>query len=392
MASVQLAEPDLKLIQEVKKAGGDSVKKCFQCATCSVVCNLSPADKPFPRKEMIWAQWGQTDKLVKDPDVWLCHQCNDCSTYCPRGAKPGDVLAAIRSYAYQRFAFPSFMGKALANPAVLPILFLVPVIILLSCVFLFAPTTADGSFLFMQSGQPIDFNIFLPHSSVDALFVFGNIMIFAFAAVGFARFWKGLQIENSGFKMSFVQGLILTLKEFLLHKLFNKCEANKPRALGHLILFYGFVGAMITTGCVFVFIFIPHYLHLLGVESLDPFFELPLNLPHPVKILGVLSGLALVTGGALLVFRRWANKDNVGANGYTDYLFLYVMSLTGLTGMLSWLTRLTGVPMLAYVNYFIHLVFVYVLLWYMPYSKFAHMFYRSLALTYAKRVGRQARS
>lgn len=392
MASVQLAEPDLKLIREVKKAGGDSVKKCFQCATCSVVCNLSPADKPFPRKEMIWAQWGQTDKLVKDPDVWLCHQCNDCSTYCPRGARPGDVLAAIRSYAYQRFAFPSFMGKALANPAALPILFLVPVIILLSCVFLFAPTTADGSFLFMQSGQPIDFNIFLPHSSVDALFVFGNIMIFAFAAIGFARFWKGLQIENSEFKMSFVQGLILALKEFLLHRLFNKCEANKPRALGHLILFYGFVGAMITTGCVFVFIFIPHYLHLLGVESLDPFFELPLNLPHPVKILGVLSGLALVTGGALLVFRRWANKDNVGANGYTDYLFLYVMSLTGLTGMLAWLTRLSGVPMLAYVNYFIHLVFVYVLLWYMPYSKFAHMFYRSLALTYAKRVGRQARS
>lgn len=284
------------------------------------------------------------------------------------------------------------MGKALANPAALPILFLVPVMILLSCVFLFAPTTADGSFLFMQSGQPIDFNVFLPHSSVDALFVFGNILIFAFAAVGFARFWKGLQTENSEFKMSFIQGLILTLKEFLLHRLFNKCEANKPRALGHLILFYGFVGAMATTGCVFIFIFVPHYLTLLGLEGLHPFFELPLNLPHPVKILGVLSGLALVTGGCLLVFRRWANKDNVGANGYADYLFLYVMSLTGLTGMLAWLTRLTGVPMLAYVNYFIHMVFVFVLLWYMPYSKFAHMFYRTLALTYAKRVGRQARS
>jgi len=392
MASVHVAEPDLKLIREVKKAGGNTVSKCFQCATCSVVCNLSPADKPFPRKEMIWAQWGQRDKLVADPDVWLCHQCNDCSTYCPREAKPGDVLAAIRSYIYKCYSFPSFMGRALANPTALPVLFLVPVMILLSCVFLFAPTTADGSFVFMQADQPIDFNLFLPHNSVDALFVLGNIMIFAFAAVGFSRFWKALQNGNSEFKMSFTQGLILTLKEFLLHRLFNKCEANKPRALGHMILFYGFVGAMITTGCVFVFIFIPHYLHLLGVESLDSFFELPLNLPHPVKILGVLSGLALVTGGALLVFRRWANKDDVGANGYTDYLFLYIISLAGLTGMLSWLTRLSGVPMLAYVNYFIHMVFVFVLLWYMPYSKFAHMFYRTLALTYAKRIGRVARS
>jgi quinone-modifying oxidoreductase subunit QmoC len=388
----QLIEPDLSLIREVKRAGGDTVKKCFQCATCSVVCNLSPNEKPFPRKEMLLAQWGQTDKLVKDPDVWLCHQCNDCSTYCPRGARPGDVLAAIRSYIYKYFAFPSFMGKALANPNALPVLFLVPVMILLGCVFLFAPQAPDGSFLFMQAGQPIDFNIFLPHSSVDALFVIGNILIFAFAAVGFVRFWKALQDGGGKINVSFVPALLLTIKEFVLHRLFNKCEANKPRAIWHMVLFFGFAGAMVTTGCIFVFVFAPHYLHQLGLESLDPFFAVPIDLPHPVKILGALSGLALVVGGGVLVIRRWANKDNVGANGYTDYLFLYIMFFTGLTGMLSWLTRLSGVPMLAYVNYFIHLVFVFVLLWYMPYSKFAHMFYRTLALTYAKRIGRNPRT
>ena len=391
MAGGHLAEPDLALIREVRKAGGDSVKKCFQCATCSVVCNLSPADKPFPRKEMIWAQWGQTDKLVADPDLWLCHQCNDCSTYCPRGARPGDVLATLRSFIYRRYSFPSFMGKALANPAALPILFLVPALLLLGCIFLFAPTTADGSFLFMQSGQPIDFNLFLPHSSVDALFVLGNILIFIFAAVGFARFWKALQGGGEN-RISFVSGLILTLKELLAHSLFKKCEANKPRATGHMLLFYGFLGAMMTTGCVFVFVFIPHYLQLLGAESLSPFFELPIEFPHPVKILGGLSGLALIIGGGMLIWRRWSNSDGVGANGYTDHLFLYVLFLVGLTGMLSWLTRLTGVAMLAYVNYFIHLMFVFVLLWYMPYSKFAHMFYRTLALTYAKRIGRVPRS
>ncbi len=390
MGSIRLAEPDLDLIREIRKAGGDTLNKCYQCATCSVVCNLSPSDKPFPRKEMLWTQWGQKEKLMKDPDIWLCHQCNDCTIHCPRGARPGDVLAAIRSNIYRSFAFPSFMGTALASPRALPILLLVPVLLLLGSILFFAPTDFNGDYIFLQNPQ-IDFNFFLPHSSVDALFVFGNILIFIFAAIGFARFWKGLKSSGGETKLSFIGALFKVIPVILSHSSFNKCEVNKSRALGHMLLLYGFVGAMITTGAVFLFIFIPHYLELLGLEQFSPYFALPIELPNPIKILGALSGIALVVGGALLVFRRWANRDNVGANGYQDYLFLYMLSIVGLTGMLSWLTRLSGVPMLAYINYFIHLVTVFFLLWYMPYSKFAHMIYRTLALVYSKSIGREGR-
>jgi quinone-modifying oxidoreductase subunit QmoC len=68
------------------------------------------------------------------------------------------------------------------------------------------------------------------------------------------------------------------------------------------------------------------------------------------------------------------------------------MFFVGLTGMLSWLTRYSGVPMVAYVNYFIHLLVVFILLWYMPYSKFAHMIYRTLALTYCRMIAREPRN
>jgi quinone-modifying oxidoreductase subunit QmoC len=387
MDGARLVEPDLAFIREVKGAGGETLKKCYQCATCSTVCNLSPDDRPFPRKEMLMASWGQSTELMKDPDVWLCYQCNDCTTYCPRGARPGDVLAAVRSFAYKHFSFPSFMGRALATPKALPLLLLVPAIILIACIVLTAPRAADGRYEFMVSNV-VDFNLFLPHSSVDALFVFGNIIIFIFAAVGFLRFWRMLRTDGRERKLSFSRALGQTLKEIFYHTKFRDCGANHPRAIGHMLVLFGFIGAMITTALVLVFVFIPHYLELLGAENLESFFEVPIDLPHPVKILGALSGLALLIGGGLLIYRRWKNRDEVGANGYADYLFLYVIFFTGLTGMLSWLVRLSELAMVSYAIYFVHILCVYFLLWYMPYSKFAHMFYRSLAIIHARSIGR----
>jgi quinone-modifying oxidoreductase subunit QmoC len=387
MAQGRLVDPDLAFIREIRQAGGDTLKKCYQCATCSTVCNLSPDDRPFPRKEMLMAGWGQSKELAKDPDVWLCYQCNDCTTYCPRSARPGDVLAAIRSYSYKHYAFPAFMGRALANPRALPLLILVPILILLACIQFTAPRGEDDIFDFLRSNI-IDFNTFPPHSSVDALFVFGNIMIFIFASVGFLRFWRMLRTDGTARQMSFIPAALLTLKEIFVHNRFRECGANHPRAIGHMLLFFGFAGAMATTGAVFVFIFAPHYLMLLGFENLHAYFELPFHFMHPVKILGAVSGLALLIGSGMLLVRRWTNRDEVGANGYSDYLFLYVLFLAGLSGLLAWLTRLSGIVMLAYVNYFIHIVCVYFLLWYMPYSKFAHMFYRGLAIVHARSIGR----
>lgn len=387
MAESVRINPDLQFIRDIKKAGGQNVKKCFQCATCSAVCNLSPSTKPFPRKEMIHTQWGQIDHLIKNPDVWLCYQCNDCSINCPRGAKPGDVMAAIRAYIYRTFAFPSFMGRALAEIRWLPLLLLLPIIILWGCIELSAPKTADGQFLFAQGGV-IDFNIFLPHSTVDALFVFGNILIFFLATVGFIRFWKALQGRGESLVIGFLPALWLTINEIISHSRFFKCEANRARSTAHIMILAGFVGAMITTGFVFIFIFVPHYLHLLGLEQYHSLFELPLDLPHPVKFLGAGSGLMLFLGGGIMIFRRWGNVEEVGATGYADNLFLYVIFLTGFTGMTSWLMRVAGSAVFAYGSYFLHLLLVYFLLWYMPYSKFAHMIYRTLALTYSRMTGR----
>jgi quinone-modifying oxidoreductase subunit QmoC len=122
MANSYLVEPDVGFIEEVSRLGGADVKKCFQCATCSVACPISPDTKPFPRKEMIATSWGLKDRLIGSGDVWLCHNCGDCSTLCPRGAQPGDVLAAVRAATVIEYATPKFLAKMVSDPKKLPVL------------------------------------------------------------------------------------------------------------------------------------------------------------------------------------------------------------------------------------------------------------------------------
>jgi quinone-modifying oxidoreductase subunit QmoC len=374
MPERSLVEPDLEFIKEVKRLGGESVKKCYQCATCSVVCNLSPAERPFPRKEMILTQWGQSGKLLRDPDIWLCHQCNDCTTYCPRGARPGDVLAAVRSYIYEHYSFPSFMGRAVASPKALPLLLLFPMVVIMAMMLAF--TRANFSFM----AGSIEFAKFIPHGWIEGLFIGGNILIFFFAGIGLWRFWLGLhQAMGESGGPGFIISLIATIREIIWHSNFAKCTANKARYYAHAMVLFGFVGAMITAGLALL------ALILFNLDS-------PIPLSNPIKWLGNFSGFLGFFGLTILVYRRVTQKDKIGASGYPDWLFIVMLYFVFITGLLSQFFRLADTATVAYSVYYIHLVIVFFLLWYAPYSKFAHMFYRTLAMVYARSIGRTVRT
>ena len=378
-------EPDLEFIRELKAAGGESLKKCYQCATCSVTCDLSPADAPFPRKEMLWAQWGLTDRLLADPDVFLCYQCNDCTTTCPRGARPGDVLAAIRAAVYRRFAVPSFMGRALGRPNAMLPLFLVPALVLTGLLML---QHAGGELGFwgslghLFSADHVTYHHFLAHGLLESLFIAGNVAIFALAAVGFLRFYNNLRAHYSGQTvMDFKTATAATVKEIILHRRFSRCGQNKPRTTAHLMVLFGFLGAAATAGLAVTYMLIWMARHPgLAFDGL--------TLMNPIKWLGIASGVAMIVGSTMMLQRRHSDADDVGADGFADQLFLWMILLVAASGMATWLLRLAGVPAIAYPVYFAHLVVVFFLLWYMPYSKFSHMIYRGLSLVWAFQTGR----
>ncbi len=364
-----IIETDSDLIKDITKLGGGSLKKCFQCATCSVVCNLSSDDRPFPRKEMIWAQWGLKDKLLSDPDVWRCYQCGDCSVYCPRGAKPAEVMGAIRNYSFKNYAFPKFMGKALSSPKYLPLLFAVPVILF------FLVLQYMGALSSVPTGS-IAFTRF--DNYVDVIFVLLSVLVLLAMAKGVLEFWKNMDQNNTHGtaygSAGIYNSILLAVQEVLTHKNFKKCDANNIRYTGHLGIFYGFIALFIVTAIVFIGDRVFH-------------MSLPMGQVNPVKILANLGAFALIVGCSIAFYNRLGRKDKAGESYYYDWLFLSVLFLIGATGLLTEIIRLSGYAAAAYWSYFIHLTFVFFLIGYFPYSKFAHLIYRFVAIIYSKYAG-----
>lgn len=366
---VMAVEPDLNFINEVARLGGESFKKCFQCAVCSGVCPISPDKDPFPRKEMIWAVWGLKDRLVKDPDIWLCYQCNDCSVLCPRSGNPGDVLGVIRSLAFKHYAFPSFMGKWVAEIRYLPVLILIPAL------FLLLVLGVTGH-LHIPDGE-IVFKKFVPHPwPLDIIFILASLVALGCAAVGVSRFWKDIRnspIQREEGKMpTFGAAVMASVREIMQHSQFSQCEAGKHRYYSHLLVFYGFLALLLTTTLVFL------GLYLFGMET-------PLPLWHPVKILGNLGAIAFMAGCVLMAYQRLSTpEDQPGTSTYSDWFFLGLMLALGITGILSQIFRLADMATFAYVTYFVHLVAVLMLFMYFPYSKFAHLLYRTIAIIHSK--------
>ena len=367
---------DLSLVQSLLKSGAADLKFCYQCATCTVVCPVTPDGDPFPRKEMVYAQWGLRDKLLRSLDSWLCIHCNDCSTHCPRGAKPGDVMAAIRTMSVQAFAVPGFIAKAAATPSLIWTLFLFPAVLLAVVIF----GIHGAGFAFMEGR--IVYAKMLPVPAIDAIFIPALAFAGTMAVLGLLRFLKVMKEEYPRTERGqpMVQAVVGTAKSILTHSLFRDCGTNRHRYSAHLLAMYGFLGLFVTTTLVGIL----YYLNQFGMEVQVT----PYDFFHPVKVLGNVSGTLAFLGCTVAVARRMTHAD-VGTSSVFDWVFLWNLFLTVITGFMSQVFRIFDWAVLAYFIYYVHLIFVFFLLTYAPYTKFAHIFYRTAAMIFSRYSGRQ---
>ena len=380
----QIIKPDLNFINDVISSGGESLKKCFQCATCSVVCNVTPDDKPFPRKEMLHAQWGLKDKLLSNPDIWLCHQCSDCTAYCPRGAKPGEVLGAIRKLSLQEFSVPGFMAKMVNQPKFLLVLLAVPA--LLYILFIAAQGFFGDVSIPTEDGKIVYGKFLFSLYYVDTVFTAAALFAVLSLLLGVTKYWKAMSSAAPANKGSFGKALIDTIKEILGHNRFRKCEVTKGRAISHMLVFYSFIGLFITTVLAFAKV-IPEYFEHFGVPMhVDP--SLLSGLTVIYKIIGNISAAALVIGILLIMINRFKNQEKAGLGSYYDWLFISLVAGVGVSGLLAQFLRMAN-TVAAYPTYVVHLCLVFFLFAYAPFSKMAHMVYRATAMVFAKQAGRE---
>ena len=385
MADATVIKPDLQFVNEIIKGGGESLKKCYQCATCSVVCNVTPEGNPFPRKEMVLAQWGQKDKLITSPDVWLCHQCSDCTAYCPRGAKPGEVLNAIRKQSIKHVAMVPFFAKIATDAKLLPILFAIP----MALFYVILMVVGNAGFTAPRAeGNIMAYHKFVPVPVIDTVFILTAIFAAASAFVGVKRLWSGMKAQAGEMKSSgsLVGDIVSSVTTILAHSKFADCNVNRLRQWGHMLLFYSFAGLAVVTTWAIVYLY---GFELLGIQAFGPFHfgESPYPNNDPVKILALISSVAFAAGFAIILLNRLAKAGKAGMGSYFDWIFLLIVFGVGATGMLSWALRLADMNV-GYLVYYFHLVFIWSLFAYAPYSKFAHLFYRTTAMVFAKNSGR----
>ena len=93
--------------------GGENIKKCFSCGTCTAGCPVSEVDESFnPRKIIRMVLLGMKKEVLSSKVIWYCCSCYTCYAQCPQNVKFTDVMAALRHLAIEQgYVSKDFLDK-----------------------------------------------------------------------------------------------------------------------------------------------------------------------------------------------------------------------------------------------------------------------------------------
>lgn len=87
---------DQNFIKRVELESGQQVSKCYQCGNCGASCGYT-FDFDFPVNQIMrLVQLGQKDTVLESRSIWLCANCQACTTRCPCNIEVARVMEALR--------------------------------------------------------------------------------------------------------------------------------------------------------------------------------------------------------------------------------------------------------------------------------------------------------
>ncbi len=362
-----LIKPDIKLIKYIKDNGGEDLKKCYQCATCTSACQLSTEDYGFPRKQMLLAQWGLKDRLLKDPGPWLCFYCGDCSKQCPRKGNPGETMMALR-----RFLTSQYDWTGLSRLMYRSVFWEIGILALVAAAIVLLFTIPDNfGFGLLNHSEPAALSTvmlekFAPVDFVDLgdriMAVFLGLLLLSNAARMFYGLVQGQKIPARLYFTNFP----IIVWQLLTQKRWKECSSNETfkNWYRHFFLVSGYA-IMFTLVIVFL-----------------PWFQVKDSSIHWTSFLGYYATLVLLVSTVWIIIDRLGKKTEMHQfSHFSDWLFPTLLFLTTLTGIMLHIFRVSDLPMLTYITYTVHMaILVPMLVVEVPFGKWSHLLYRPLAI------------
>lgn len=302
------------------------------------------------------------------------------------------MMSAARDMVFQDLVLPGRVATWMSRPSGLIWLIAIPAILWLAVwgiradiVGSWFPRAADGRIVFGT--------IFYGDYTIDPIFMitfFGAAWILA---VGAARLWRSFEpvgtVKVLGKRMGWIQALWEVLwEEVISARKFSECEegpatgvVQHDRRISHTLLVWSFCLLTLVTTIVAIGHWGGKIFPLILIET-------PMPMNYWVKIMANVGALLLIVGLVMLTWRRFALPSKYQSSSYYDWYLLGIIWAVALTGLFTQIFRLADCIHWAFITYYVHLVVVWMLFAYVPWSKLGHFVYRTVALVYVKMYGR----
>jgi len=357
---------------ELMKYGIGDWNACYHCGTCTAICPLSEEGFLFPRKKIRLMQMGLENQLESSVEPWLCYYCGDCSTTCPRDANPGELMMSLRRYLTSRYDWTGLSKKFYTSETweLGFILFFASLVVITFLVILPAFGFRFTTELTPEGGVKV--NSFAPIPVVETFdwimaAIVASLLISNILRMYYKIIWKGGREKVS--LVVHIREFWLLIYNFAVQPKFSKCN-DKNYWLSHWFLMSGYT---------IMFIVIVVYLPWFQTENIYPVYD-------PQRLLGYYATFGLLFGLFVAIAGRIKRKKiKFQFSHVSDWLFLFMLTSTVITGILIHIFRISGMPLATYISYIAHMaVLVPMILIEVPFSKWSHLAYRPFAVYFTQ--------